>query len=332
MMILDVVMNTDEDKAAVLAVLEAETAAWMRKDLVTLAQHWVQSPQSRRMVSLAHIGTQVHEGWDTILAVFEGLVKQYPQAYGETRVRRERMNIVINGDTAWASYDQVGERTGDNFEMTGTQHELKIFQRIEGQWKIGCIVIMQRTMDHESCPLIEISPDKLVLWMNDAARDQIAGHPTLTVSGGRLRARDRNHEAGLQEGVDWAIGQLHRHLPPSPPSRPARAVVMGESGDAAPIFCWVLIEDGKILVSFNDEQLLKRRIAIAQGMYGLSAAQAQLAKYLAEGHELSVAAGKLGVSINTVRTHLQRMFDRTGTHSQSALVGLLLCAESPTAR
>ena len=49
-------------------------------------------------------------------------------------------------------------------------------------------------------------------------------------------------------------------------------------------------------------------------------------------HDLSAAAGKLGVSINTVRTHLQRMFDKTGVHTQSALVGLLLSAEAPTAR
>jgi hypothetical protein len=29
---------------------------------------------------------------------------------------------------------------------------------------------------------------------------------------------------------------------------------------------------------------------------------------------------------------VQRMFDKTGAHSQSALVGLLLSAEAPTAR
>ena len=325
-------MSEDEDKAAVLAVLEAETAAFLRRDMDALAEHWVHSPQARRMYSYAHLGVRVYEGWDVINAQMRSTVELYGQSYDKSRVRRERMNVVVIGDMAWATFDQVGDKTGDNFELAGTHHELKIFHRIEGKWKIACIVSMQRAMDHETCPLIEVGPDKVVLWMNAHAREQITNHPVLIISGGRLRARNRIHEAGLQDAVDWASRQWQTHLPPEPPSRPARAVILGESDDAAPVFCWVLVEDGKILVSFNDEQLLKRHIAIAQGIYGLSAAQAQLAIHIAEGHDLSAAAKKLGVSVNTVRTQVQRMFDKTGAHSQSALVGLLLSAEAPTAR
>jgi DNA-binding CsgD family transcriptional regulator len=53
---------------------------------------------------------------------------------------------------------------------------------------------------------------------------------------------------------------------------------------------------------------------------------------IAQGNDLTQAAERLGVSVNTVRTHLQRMFDRTGARSQSALVGILLSAEAPTSR
>jgi DNA-binding CsgD family transcriptional regulator len=168
--------------------------------------------------------------------------------------------------------------------------------------------------------------------MNASAHAQIASHPVLIISGGRLRARARAHEASLQAAVDWAISQLHVDMSASPLKRLARAVILGEDDNAASLVCWVLVEDGKILVSFNDDQMLKRRVAAAQGIYGLTAAQAQVAQLLAQGHDPSLAAEKLGVSINTVRTHLRRMFDRTGAHSQSALVGLLLSAEAPTAR
>ncbi len=325
-------MSVGDDKAAVLAVLEAETAAFLRRDMDALAEYWVHSPQSRRMFSYAHLGVKVYEGWDAIDAHHRSVIKQLPESFAETRVHRERMSVIVNGDTAWATYDQIGDKTGDNFELAGTTHELKLFLRIDGEWKISCIVALQRAMDHETCPLIEVAPDKRVLWMNAYAREQIANHPVLIISGHRLRARNRGHDAALQDAVDWASRQFQTHLPPEPPSRPARAVILGEDDDAAPVFCWVLVEDGKIMVSFNDAQLLKRHIAVAQGIYGLSAAQAQLAQLLVLGHDLSVAAEKLGVSINTVRTHLQRMFERTGVHSQSALVGLLLSAEAPTAR
>ncbi len=325
-------MSEDEDKAAILAVLEADTAAYLRRDPDAIAELWVHSPQARRMFSYAHLGVKVYEGWDAIDAHHRSVIKQLPESYAATRVHRERMNVVVNGDMAWVTHDQIGDKTGDSCELAGTQHELKIFQRMEGQWKIICIVVLQRAMDHETCPLIEVAPDKTVIWMNAHAHEQIASHPALIISGGRLAGAQPQPRSRLQDAIDWAGRQWQTHLPPSPPSRPARAVILGEDGDAAPVFCWVLVEDGKILVSFNDEQLLKRRIAIAQGIYGLSAAQAQLATLVAQGIDLAAAAEKLGVTVNTVRTHLKRMFDRTGAHSQSALVSILLSAEAPTGR
>jgi DNA-binding CsgD family transcriptional regulator len=325
-------MSTADDKAAVLAVLVAENTAFMRRDLDAWAAHWVHSPQSRFMFSHALHGSRVLEGWDAINAFVALGLREIAETYHETRVHLERMNVVVNGDTAWATYDQVGDRTGDNFYMVGTYHQLQVFQRIAGQWKIACIAVMQRATDHEICPLIEVTPDKRVLWMNSAAHAQIANHPALIIISGRLRARNRSHEARLQEAVDWAKQLSQRAVAQTPAGRLARPVILGEDGDAAPIFCWVLVEDGKILVSFDDEQLLKRRIAVAQGIYGLTAAQAQVAQLLAQGHDASLAAKKLGITINTVRTHVQRMFDKTGAHSQSALVGLLLSAEAPTAR
>lgn len=325
-------MTMDEDKAAVLAVIKAETAAYLRKDIDALASYWVHSSHARRMVSVANLGTHVYEGWDAIKANYQFLMEQFPKVYAENRISCERMNLVVSGDTAWATYNEVGDQTGDNFEMGGTLHQLKIFQRVDGQWKMICIVVMQRSIDHVSCPLIEIGADKSVLWMNAFAHEQISNHPFLIISGGKLRARNRIHDAGLQEAVDWASRNLRAHWTLEPLNRLARAVILGESDDAAPLFCWVLLEDGKILVSFNDDQMLKRRVAIAQGIYGLTASQAQLAQLLAEGIDLTLAAEKLGVSINTLRTHLQRMFDKTGTRSQSALVGILLSAEAPLAR
>jgi DNA-binding CsgD family transcriptional regulator len=47
------------------------------------------------------------------------------------------------------------------------------------------------------------------------------------------------------------------------------------------------------------------------------------------GHDLVNAAERLGVSVNTTRTHLQRMFDKTGVRTQPALVRALLSVASP---
>ncbi len=59
-------------------------------------------------------------------------------------------------------------------------------------------------------------------------------------------------------------------------------------------------------------------------LFGLSAAEAQLASQLAKGASLDEAAKSLGVSRNTARTQLQSVFLKTGTNRQSDLIRTLL--------
>lgn len=59
-------------------------------------------------------------------------------------------------------------------------------------------------------------------------------------------------------------------------------------------------------------------------LYGLTPAESALAGRLVSGEDLSGAADVLGVSMNTARTHLKRIFQKTGTRRQAELVRLLL--------
>jgi DNA-binding CsgD family transcriptional regulator len=323
-------MATDTDEAAILAVLKAETDAWMRRDFDALAEHWVHSDQTRRICSFASIGTYVDEGWDAIGARFKRLIAGSPRGYdSHERLRWEKINVVVSADMAWVSYDQVGVAAGDEFEMAGVQHELKVFHRVDGSWKIGCLVLVQRGVDHAACPLIEVDPSGQVVWMNALARERIADHQSLFIANGRLRTRLRSGQSGLQEAVNWAFGKLRGHPAPPSAARLSRLVPLGEDDTGHPLFCWVIPDDGKALVTFDDAGMVERRIETARHAYGLSPAQARLAQLIAEGHDLPAAAETLGVSINTVRTHLTRMFDRTGVHNQAALVRALLSAEAP---
>jgi DNA-binding CsgD family transcriptional regulator len=322
-------MPTDSDKAAIMAVLEAETDAWMRRDFEALAKHWMHSPQTRRMVAFAALGTHVDEGWEAIGTRLRSMIARYPRPYDpRERLRRENVNVVVGKDMAWVSYDQIGTGSGDEFELAGLQHELKIFHRVEGTWKIGCLVLMQRGVEHAICPLIEVDVAGKVLWMNQAAEDRISDHPGLVIANGRLRTRRRASEAALSEAIGWAFAELRDALTPFV-ARMSRLVQLGEDDDGDPRFCWVVIDDGKALVTFDDARIVARRIETARDAYGLSPAQVRLAQLIAEGKDLSAAAESLGVSVNTVRTHLQRMFDRTGARSQAALVRALLSAEVP---
>lgn len=61
-----------------------------------------------------------------------------------------------------------------------------------------------------------------------------------------------------------------------------------------------------------------------QAMFGLTLAEARLAREVMHGDGLQACARRLGVAANTARTHLNRVFDKTGTKRQAELVRLLL--------
>lgn len=59
-------------------------------------------------------------------------------------------------------------------------------------------------------------------------------------------------------------------------------------------------------------------------LYDLTPSESGLTSLLVQGLSLKEAAAELGITENTARTHLKRIFDKTGTHRQGELVGLLL--------
>lgn len=66
---------------------------------------------------------------------------------------------------------------------------------------------------------------------------------------------------------------------------------------------------------------LPRRIL--QELYGLSDAEADLVAHLFEGATLEATAGRLHISLNTAKTHLQHVFRKCDVHSQGELLQLL---------
>jgi DNA-binding CsgD family transcriptional regulator len=62
---------------------------------------------------------------------------------------------------------------------------------------------------------------------------------------------------------------------------------------------------------------------------GLSAPEARVAALIGGGLSISEAAATLGLSPNTVKTHLARCFDKTGVRSQAALARLLASIPAP---
>ena len=63
---------------------------------------------------------------------------------------------------------------------------------------------------------------------------------------------------------------------------------------------------------------------ILMSLYGLTNAEVNLSKRLAEGANLDQAAADLGIARNTARAQLRSIFAKTGVSRQSMLVSLIL--------
>ena len=61
-----------------------------------------------------------------------------------------------------------------------------------------------------------------------------------------------------------------------------------------------------------------------RGLYGLTAAEAEVALAVLDGEGVGAIADGLGISVATARTHLHRIFEKTGTKRQAELVRLIL--------
>jgi DNA-binding CsgD family transcriptional regulator len=64
-------------------------------------------------------------------------------------------------------------------------------------------------------------------------------------------------------------------------------------------------------------------------LYGLTAAERNVLEHVAASHTPQETADRLGVSVNTVKTHLQKIFAKTNTARQADLVSLVARSTAP---
>ena len=86
---------------------------------------------------------------------------------------------------------------------------------------------------------------------------------------------------------------------------------------------WALPRPPAAFVFVRDMGAAWPRQNVLRRMFGLTNAEAQTAVDLLDGLTLAEAADRKGVSRNTLRTHLARLMEKTGTTRQVDLIRLL---------
>jgi DNA-binding CsgD family transcriptional regulator len=130
----------------------------------------------------------------------------------------------------------------------------------------------------------------------------------------QLIARAASPDGGQRTGGSMTLATPSRQRPLSIivcPIRGERAAVY--PGTPAVIAC---VTDLDATVTLPEKEL--------RDLFGLTMAESRVALALSEGADPAMIAGRLGLSIPTVRTHLAHIFDKTETRGQVALSNLLI--------
>ena len=86
-------------------------------------------------------------------------------------------------------------------------------------------------------------------------------------------------------------------------------------------FALVIVNDPEKTAGASEEEL--------RTVYALTRSEARVARLLGEGRSLASVCEILDISSNTARTHLKRIYTKTGTNRQSSLVRLMMQFPSP---
>ena len=312
------------DRAAIIEVIRAETQAFVDLDFDAWSACWLHSDRTRSVSVSPSTGLSTIRGWDNIATDMKRVIEG---GYGcdMTRFRQENHQITIEGDLAWVVFDGWAEN-GDG--RWWTTFETRILERDGGTWKFSYNAFLLERDPGESRHQIAVDGSGQVVLATPESLDRLKSHPYLTLSAGRIRARRRDWDKVLQAEIARA-GQYHGYFElyrfASETGGPFRfPVVLGETDEGGLALASISVRNCLTYLQIDPDAQLGRRLHLAKAVFGLSEGQFRLAALIAGGDGLQSAADQLGISINTARTHLSRLYDKTGVNSQTALVRLLL--------
>lgn len=320
--------ESDLERDAIIGRIEEEMRAFWEKDWDAWTECWVHEPYVRREGWWSLGGITHVVGWDTIRERMKARFDENPLPNRTAQeFHMSNMSLRIGTEIAWITYDLRAPDTGEpEMDMPGLTRETKILEKHDGNWLLVYVGYLHQSVEQVDHPLIEVDGSGRVLWSNDHAARELENESALKIAGGRICASNRSDTKRLREVLGWAAS--------------LSGLIDAQSG-AVPIIltsyekhehqlCWVMANSGRIYVAINNEDLTEQRLAAAAVIHGLTPAQVRLAREIVSGRDLPSAAKELGVTSATLRTQLQRIYDKVGIRTQPALVRILMSSTAPT--
>jgi DNA-binding CsgD family transcriptional regulator/PAS domain-containing protein len=189
------------------------------------------------------------------------------------------------------------------------------------------------TVDRLAAAVVLVAADGWVVYVNVKAEAMLAEGDIVHAPDGRLAARNPRAAAALRDAIaacargDAELGTkgLAVSLSPEPRSPVTARVLPLTSGERRR-----LLDRHAVAALFIHRQSapVPAALEIAATLHGLTPAEVRVLAVVAEAGSVDQMATMLGISRATVKTHLERLFIKTGARRQADLVKLLATHEA----
>ncbi|MEM6325100.1 MAG: LuxR C-terminal-related transcriptional regulator [Pseudomonadota bacterium] len=322
---MSIAPELDREEQAIIAVIARETDTFVRRDFDAWCGCWVQDERVRLVSVSSAFGVTVQEGWPA-LSHYMRAVFDAGASCEIVSFERRNLSITRRDGIAFVTFDGYSTHTDQRDEHTV---EARTLEHTDDGWRIVYASFILRGHQSDHADRVAVDANGNILIATDRARAALSNHPGLQVSNGRLRAKRPSWDKVLQAGLKDAAalhGYCQHYRFATQHGRAFRLpVVLGEDDEGGITVCLLSVRDGVTFVELQSDTDFDHRLAAAKAVFGLSDGQVSLARHVVNGDTLTRAAAELGISVNTARTHLTRMYEKTGVHSQTSLVRTLLC-------
>jgi DNA-binding CsgD family transcriptional regulator len=184
-----------------------------------------------------------------------------------------------------------------------------------------------RAVDSVRHGIAVVGPGSVVIHLNSAAERILKCGDGLRIRSGSVEASSASANTELRRSIVGAL--LEDEASP----RGGNSFLCRRPSGKRPYVIHVLpfspttenVSVARALVVLVDpEQQLEPPARLLERVYGLTNAEADVALRVLRGEGLKPICEELSLSMATVKTHLQHVFDKTDTHRQAELVRLLL--------
>jgi DNA-binding CsgD family transcriptional regulator/PAS domain-containing protein len=186
-----------------------------------------------------------------------------------------------------------------------------------------------QAMDSVVHGIVIVRKDAVIVRLNTAAERIVGRSDGLRIRSGCLEAARTHVNNQLHQGIAEALigrGPGCRRGTSLPCSRPSgkrpyilHVLPVSTTEDASQ-------RPSALVVIVDPEQQSEPPANLLRRLYGLTNAEAAVALRVLRGEGLKPICEDMALSIATIKTHLQHIFDKTDTHRQAELVRCLLLA------